>query len=152
MPKTSEMRESKFLKKEDVGRGAIGTIESCVRMNVAKEGAEPELKWCLTFHEIEKPLVLNSTNIQLCEQILGSDETDQWIGKRIVLYTDPSVMYAGKIIGGIRVRAPKATAPPPVVAAPAAVASGEIHDDDIPFSWLLPLLLPAIGVIGMVLA
>lgn len=107
MPKTSEMRESKFMKKEDVGDGVLLTVESCIQKNVAKEGAEPEHKWCLTFDEEDKPLVLNSTNIQLCEQMFMSGDTDDWIGKKIVLYTDPSVMYAGKVIGGIRVRAPK---------------------------------------------
>jgi hypothetical protein len=132
MPRTSEMRESKFLKKEDVGRGALGTIASCVRMNVSKEGAPDEMKWCLTFQEIDKPLVLNSTNIQLCEHIFGSDDTDYWIGKRIVLYTDPNVSYQGKLIGGIRVRAPKPNAAPPPP--PPQVATGpDLTDDDIPF-------------------
>ena len=126
MPKTSEMRESNFLKKEDVGRGVLATISGCVQKNVAKEGASPEHKWCLTFNELEKPMVLNATNVQLCEAILGSDDTDHWIGKRIVLYTDPNVSYQGKLIGGIRVRAPKATAPPPPVVT-------EITEDEIPF-------------------
>ncbi len=128
MPKTSEMRESKFLKQTDVGRGALGTIEGCVQMNVAKEGADPEMKWCLTFTDIDKPFVLNATNIQLCQRICDSDDTDDWIGKRIVLYTDPTVSYAGKLTGGIRVRAPKATAPPP---APKHV--DPVLDDDIAF-------------------
>jgi len=130
MPKTSEMRESKFLKQSDVGRGALATIESCIQMNVAQEGADPSMKWCLTFSDIDKPLVLNSTNIQLCQKILGSDDTDEWIGKRIVLYTDPNVSYQGKLVGGIRVRAPKATAPPPK---PLATHSEMLADDDIPF-------------------
>lgn len=137
MPKTSDMRESKFLKKEDVGAGALMTVESCEQYNVAKEGAPPENKWCLTFSETDKPLVLNSTNIQLCERIFSSDDTDQWVGRRIVLYTDPNVSYAGKVVGGIRVRAPKTAnqvagkakdAPPP----PPPV-SEELTDDDIPF-------------------
>jgi hypothetical protein len=129
MPKTSEMRESKFLKKEDVGSGALMTVESCHQHNVAKEGAPPENKWCLSFAESDKPLVLNSTNIQLCEAIFGSDDPDHWIGKRVVLYTDPTIMYAGKVVGGIRLRAPKKTAAAPV-AAPAVQA---LTDDDIPF-------------------
>lgn len=128
MPKISEMRESKFLKKEDVGRGALVTIASCQQHNVAMEGASPEQKWTLSFQELDKPLVLNSTNIQLCAQICGSEDTDHWIGKRVVLYTDPNVSYQGKLIGGIRVRAAKATAPP-VVAPP----SVEVFDDEIPF-------------------
>src|SRR3990167_2630751 len=90
MPKTSEMRESKFLKKEDVGRGVLVTVAGCRQHNVAMEGAAPDNKWCLTFQELDKPLVLNSTNIQLCEQITGSDDTDHWGGKRLVLYTDPN--------------------------------------------------------------
>lgn len=91
------------------------------------EGASPEMKWCLHFRELEKPLVLNSTNIQLCAQICKSEDTDEWIGKRVVLYTDPNVSYAGKLIGGIRVRAPKpgAVAPPPPEPSDA--------DDSIPF-------------------
>lgn len=131
MPKTSEMRgPGKFLSKEDVGRGVLVTIAACVRKNTAMEGADPELKWCLTFHEVDKPLVMNVINTQMCERICGSDDTDHWLGKRIVLYTDPNVSFAGKLVGGIRVRAPKPTAPPP----PPPVATGpELTDDDIPF-------------------
>ena len=133
MPKTSEMRESKFLRKEDVGRGVLATIASCIKKNTAMEGAEPEHKWCLTFQELDKPLVLNSTNTQLCEQICGSDDTDDWIGKRIVLYTDPNVSYAGKLVGGIRVRKPKPTAPPPPPAVHHGSAGEPLTDDEIPF-------------------
>lgn len=131
MPKTSEMRESKFLKQTDVGRGALGTIDRVVQMNVAKEGADPELKWCLTFLNIDKPLVLNSTNIQLCEKIFGSDDTDFWHGKQVVLYTDPNVSFQGKLVGGIRVRAPKPGTPPP--APPPVHGATDIDDSDIPF-------------------
>ena len=129
MPKIGDMLESKFLKQSDVGRGLLVTVATCVQKNVAKEGADPEHKWCLTFRETDKPLVLNSTNIQLCQAIFGDDDTDHWIGKPLVLYVDPSVMYAGKVVGGIRVRRPKpgavAPPPPPVV--------DDITDDDIPF-------------------
>ena len=135
MPRTSEMKESKFLRKEDVGAGALMTVESCEQYNVAKEGALPEMKWCLSFAEADKPLVLNSTNIQLCERIFGSDDTDEWLGHKIVLYTDPNVAYAGKIVGGIRVRAPKAkptaTSKPKRAAVPDAVP--DPTDDDAPF-------------------
>jgi hypothetical protein len=136
MPKTSEMRESKFLKQSDIGTGALMTIDGCDRHNVAKEGAEPEHKWCLTFAETDKPLVLNSTNIQICERIFGSDDTDHWIGQRVVLYVDPNVSYGGKVVGGIRIRAPKpqnqAAKPSKPVAVPGPSVA-ELTDDDIPF-------------------
>jgi hypothetical protein len=146
MPKIHEMLESKFLKKEDVGEGALMTISEVVQKNVAKQGADPEMKWCLLFEEEDKPLVLNSTNIQLCQKIFESDDTDYWLGKQIVLYTDPTVSFQGKVIGGIRVRKPKtkpvavAAAPtrtPPVrrpAAAAAAVAvEPEAEEDPVPF-------------------
>ncbi len=130
MPKTSEMRSSKFLKQDDLPSPVLWTIEGLEKHNVAKEGAEPEHKWCLSFAECDKPLVLNSTNIQLCERIFGSDDTDHWMNKKIVLYVDPNVSYSGKIVGGIRVRAPKqktaAPAPPPP-------PIEELEDSDIPF-------------------
>jgi hypothetical protein len=124
MPKISEMRESKFLKQSDVGAGVLFTITGCRQHNVAVQGAEPELKWCLEFHESDKPLVMNQTNAQLCAHIFGSDDTDDWTGKKLVLYTDPNVSYGGKLVGGIRVRAPKNQPK----AAPVAVTA-----DDIPF-------------------
>ena len=133
MPKISEMMDSKFLRKEDVGHGALMTVAGCDQYNVAKQGAEPENKWCLTFEESDKPLVLNSTNIQLCQRVFGSDDTDEWTGKKIVLYTDPNVPYAGKIVGGIRVRAYKVKAAP--------VPSSSLH-------WLLcgtPALRPRLA-------
>jgi len=134
MPKIHEMLESKFMKKEDVGAGALLTIAGVIQKNVAKEGAEPEHKWCLTFVENDKPLVLNSTNIQLCQGIFGSDDTDDWLHKAIVLYTDPNVSYQGKVIGGIRVRKPKnrPAAVAPVVPPPQPVGQ-MLEDDDIPF-------------------
>ena len=143
MPKTSEMRESKVLKQTDVGAGALMTVAGCQQFNVAAQGADPEMKWCLQFNESDKPLVLHSTNIQLCERVFGSDDTDHWTGRKIVLYTDPTVSYGGKVVGGIRVRAPKVRAAGPVavptpvpVAAPAAhtlPVEPDLTDNDIPF-------------------
>jgi hypothetical protein len=160
------MIESKFLKKEDLpGVGALVTVTGIERLNVAKDDGEPEYRWCLSFAELGKPLVLRSTLIQLCEQIFGSDDTDDWINKRIVVFVDPTIAYQGKVIGGIRVRAAKVKpAPAPVVVpkikhalppvpAPAQPMPGEdVYDDDVPFMFLLPFLLPALLVVRGVLA
>jgi hypothetical protein len=107
MPRTSEMLPSKYLKKEDVGEGVLVTINRIEQSNVAKEGADPEMKWTVGFSELDKPLVLNSTNIHAIELIAKSDNTDDWNGVKVVLYNDPNVSFAGKITGGIRVRAPR---------------------------------------------
>lgn len=104
MPRVHEMKTSKFLKREDVGEGMVCLIVGVSQENVAKEGAEPELKWCLHFANIDKPLVLNTTNMTLIAKFLGSDNTDDWMGKKIMLYDDPAVSFGGKLTGGIRVR------------------------------------------------
>ena len=145
MPKIHDMLESKFLRKEDVGAGVLYTVEAVIQKNIAKEGAEPVEKWCMNFRETDKPLVLNSTNIQLCQTIFGSDDTDDWVEQPIVLYTDPSVSFQGKVIGGIRVRKPKVKAVPKPV-------QKMVEEDDIPFIWAVPFLLPTMLALHVVLA
>ncbi len=149
MPNISAMKESNFLKKEDCGPGILVTIKEVTQENVAKQGAPEELKWCIHFNELEKPMVLNSTNAQLIAQIVKSDETEHWTGVKVVLFNDPSVSYAGKVTGGIRVRAPRGKAAQPLpgplpkaqvkpVAPPVPtedLGQGESGDDfgDVPF-------------------
>jgi len=103
-PKISEMKSSKFLKKEDVGEGTICIIQGVSQENVAKDGADPEMKWCIHFTNLDKPMVLNSTNMQLIAKFLGSEDTDDWENKKIILYDEPSVSFGNKLTGGIRVK------------------------------------------------
>ena len=105
----SDVKSSKFLKRDDVGEGTLVTISDVSKENVAKEGAEPELKVCLHFLELEKPFVLNSTNGQIIAKITGkeNDIEKTWLGTKVVLYDDPNVSFGGKLTGGIRVRAPR---------------------------------------------
>lgn len=113
MPNIDTMKDSKFLKKEDCGEGILVTMGEVKQENVAPEDKPAEMKWCLYIQESEKPLTLNTTNMQLIAQIVGSKETDDWFGKKIVLYHDPSISFGGKLVGGIRVRAPKGSGPKP---------------------------------------
>lgn len=153
----SQLKQSKFLTRADVGPGALVTISEIFQENVAKEGAPEELKWCIQFEELEKPMVLNSTNGQIIAQITKQEDTDYWKGAKVVLYDDPSVSFGGKLVGGIRVRAPRIKAAPapttthgvmgkpvsrpapvasPAAAAPAPVdADAPLVDDgsDLPF-------------------
>ena len=80
-------------------------------------------------------MVLNSTNGQAVAAITGSEETDDWIGRKVVLYDDPNVSFGGKLVGGIRIRAPRGQAAKAIAAAPkpAPVAQPEASDDDVPF-------------------
>lgn len=106
----SGLKQSKFLTRNDVGAGILVTIKELFQENVAKEGAPEELRYCLSFEETEKPMVLNNTNGQIIAQITKSEETDTWPGHKIVCYDDPNVSFGGKLVGGIRVRAPRGQA------------------------------------------
>jgi len=104
-----DFKNSKFLKKEDVGAGVLVTINRVTQENIAIEGAEPEHKIAIYFDELDKPLICHSTNAQLIAQVTGQSENVEtaWVGAKIVLYTDPNVSFQGKLTGGIRIRAPK---------------------------------------------
>jgi hypothetical protein len=135
----AELKESKFLRKEDAGAGILVTIRGVHQANVAKEGAPEEMRWVMLFDETEKPLVLNSTNGQILAQITGSPESDDWTGTQVVLYHDPNVSFGGKLVGGIRIRAPRKPGVPvtgkkPVVLPkPLPVAPAVESDDIMPF-------------------
>jgi len=133
--RAGEMIESKFLKKDDVGgeRGMLVTIATLKQANVAMQGADPEMKWTMSFEELDKPLVLNSTNIHACAKACGSEETDDWTGMKIVLYEDPNVSFGGKVTGGIRIRAQRVQAAPVVPQRKTPMQQIQDAPDDIPF-------------------
>lgn len=131
MAKVGEMIESKYLKQSDVEEETEVTIVKVGQINVAREDAEPEMKWAVRFQEFKKPMVLNSTNIQLLAKACESEDTDDWIGKKVVIYSDPNVSFGGKLVGGLRVKLQvkkKATA-----AAGAPAGKFDDMEDDIPF-------------------
>ena len=107
--KISQLSESKYLKKEDVMPPLTVTIYGIAKENLAREDEAPEFKYVLNFKEQVKPLVLNMTNAQLIAHVTGSEETDDWVGKQVTLNNDPSVSFAGKLTGGIRVQIPQPT-------------------------------------------
>lgn len=106
----ANLKNSRYLSRADVATPILVTIKSVVQEDVGMEGEAEKLRWVMYFAEAEKGLVLNSTNGQLIAQFLKSDETDHWIGQKVVLYDDPSVSFGGKLTGGVRARAPRGQA------------------------------------------
>lgn len=131
MAKVGEMVSSKYLKQSDVPDPVIVTVQGVKQVNMAKEGEAPEMKWAIKFSEMDKPMVLNSTNIHVAARVFGSEETDDWKGKEIVLYTDPSVSFGGQVVGGLRFRGQEKA---PVKAKGGAGTFNQLADDtDPPF-------------------
>jgi len=111
MTSYKEYLESKFLKKEDVmgqqGHGVLVTVTAIQEQDVAMTGESEQIKLCAYFNELGKGLVLNSTNMQALAELTGSEEIEDWIGHQVVLYADQTIMFRGKRVGGIRLRAPR---------------------------------------------
>ena len=128
--KIGQMMESKYIRKEDVDPPKLLTIVGFEKVNVAREDEQPEIKWVMKFRE-EKPLVMNSTNLQLAARAFGSEDTDDWLNKTIVAFNDPNVSYGGRLTGGVRLRAAKNQIKP--TGAMPGYVEIEVEDDPTPF-------------------
>jgi len=51
-----------------------------------------------------KPFVLNSVNMDMIELISGTPYIEKWKGLKIQIFFDPKVKFAGKFVGGLRVK------------------------------------------------
>lgn len=123
-----------FLKAEDL-KGASPTVKI---ERVEVKDFDDGKKLIIYFEGKDKALVCNKTNASIIEEVLGSGDTDEWEGKRIVLVTK-KVEFQGKLVPAIRVSLdpPKSTqasrqqAPPPPPPEPTD-QDGE-DGQDIPF-------------------
>jgi hypothetical protein len=136
MPRISEMINSNYLKKEDIEDEVIVTIVGVKKANIAREDQDADYKWLMKFDEFEKPMVLNSTNIQLLARACGSENTDDWKDCQVVLYVDDNVSFGGKLVGGLRIKALKkqkaaVNAQAPTGRALPSDGSSPVNEDDL---------------------
>ncbi len=86
-------------------------------------------KLIMTFHNAEKALILNKTNSNMIAEIVGSEDTDYWPGKRIVLIP-AKTDFQGKRVDCIRVDYPEQNGhAEPVKPKPVAVLDTPFPDD-----------------------
>jgi hypothetical protein len=98
---------SAYLKKEDFPAPEVLTISGAREEEIKAPNKEPKRNPVLYFEGIEKGLVLNQANGDTLFEMTGYDDPEQWIGTCVEAYCDPSVKYAGKKVGGIRLRQAK---------------------------------------------
>lgn len=104
--KMSEMFPSSWLKKEDVPQPIRATIREVTQEEISGDGGK-ELKAVVAFMGNVKPMILNRGNAAALEEAFG-DDSDLWHGKQVEIYVDGSVMFAGRRVGGLRLRVPDA--------------------------------------------
>lgn len=136
MANIKEMIPSNYLKQSDFPDAYIVTVRGVERKNIAMDGKPAEYKWLARFTEFEKPMVLNTTNIQLMAKACDSDDTDHWTGKQVIVYVDENVSFGGDLVGGLRIRKHKIAAAPaaPKSASGASRQAAHVNEDDeIPY-------------------
>jgi len=101
------MGDWRFLKKEDCEPPITLTNAGVIEKNCARNGDEPDLQWCLSFERHKGVVPLRPTVRKMVARLLGSNETDDWIGKDLEWYVDPNVEVRGERKGGIRPRLPR---------------------------------------------
>ena len=124
MSSWKEQYPSKYLKAADLGDGNITGTITAYKVEVVGQGSNQEDRLVLEFREsVPKPLVMNRTNCEAVEKLAGTDDTEQWIGRKVVLYAAETT-FQGKVVPCVRIKAPKPANKPAPVAAPPA-------DDDV---------------------
>jgi hypothetical protein len=98
----SNLQNSKYMKAADIREDVEVRIRQLVMELV---GREREEKPVLYFVGRQTGMVCNLTNLNKIARILGSDETNDWIGQDIFLTTE-LVTFQGQTAPAIRVRAP----------------------------------------------
>lgn len=102
MANIKQMFPRRYMSHEDLTRGEMynGTIKAVVLIQARARpggfgqpgmpGAMPptveEPEWALQFHEWPKPMRLKVSKANLIAYVVGSEETDHWIGRKIQFY------------------------------------------------------------------
>jgi hypothetical protein len=120
--KISETFRSRFLKSADLqGRTVEAIIEQVTEEQV---GENKEIKPVVYFRGKQRGVVLNSTNGLALQAVFG-DETNDWAGKSVQIFTEP-VLFQGRKVDGLRLR-------PVTPAAPSPALVENLDEEDIPF-------------------
>ncbi|MEN3145738.1 hypothetical protein ABCW43_00325 [Neorhizobium sp. IRAMC:178] len=130
----NEAFPSKYLKAADIDGNPTVIIDQIVEEEVGKD---KEMRPVLYFQGEDKGIILNKTNATNISKLYGY-ETDDWVGKRVVLGTT-YVDFQGQSVEAIRIYPPKQQKAAPKREMASAGGFDERNppprdlDDDIPF-------------------
>lgn len=117
---------SKYMKASDLPEeGQTSFVIEAVK--IEEIGKDKQHKPVIYFEDQDKGFVANKTNCNTIAKILGSKDTEDWIGKTIKLYRT-EVQFGDEMVESIRVSVKAGGKAGPVPA-----ARNEPEDDEIPF-------------------
>ena len=131
--KVSTILASNWLKKDDLSDPVGGEVFTISKVTEELVGSDQQSKWAMHWKERGVlPMLLNKTNLRLLASMFG-DDTDDWRGKEVEVYHDPTISYGGQLVGGLRVRPPRPVQPRARPVQPRPAPRQDLPEDDVPF-------------------
>ena len=76
------------------GEDLVLTVDHAARDDVKNERGS-EKKLTLHFVEDYKPMILNATNSKAISEAVGSTKVEDWVGKRVAIFTQKVTAFGG---------------------------------------------------------
>lgn len=104
MPHFDELYPGRFLKATTLDAPTVIRIVRMGGETLAGDDGE-RAKGVLTYKSAkgDGEIVWCKTNAILTAKALGTDDYTQWAGRLLTIWNDPSVMFGGERVGGVRV-------------------------------------------------
>lgn len=131
MPKLGKLFPSNYINASDFENGEYVSKIKGVEIRTLGQGSDAQQKPVILFAGTDKGLVLNKTNGRMIAVLLGSDDTDDWIGKEVGLGTVWTQNMQGDPVKGVRVKPVDELKDP--IHGPPGVHPDSSADDDLPF-------------------
>lgn len=87
------------------GGDLIAIIDYVAQEKVTSVGGKTEIEVVAHFSDGNKPLILNKTNMKTIQKIYKSPYIEDWKGRAIQIYYDPTIKFGRETVGGLRIRA-----------------------------------------------
>ncbi len=86
------------------GCDLIATIDYVAKEKVTGVGGKTEEEVVAHFSDGNKPLILNKTNMKTIQKIYKTPYIEDWKGRKIQIFYDPTVKFGREVVGGLRIR------------------------------------------------
>jgi hypothetical protein len=123
------MLSGQYLNAQDLRGRPVRVTISRVDVGRFRDGTS---KLILSFEGARKQLVLNKTNLRAVIAVLGTSETEDWVGQRLTL--EPKrVDFGGQLVDAVRVASPAEPPARPAPAGPPRETGDDGADPDLGF-------------------
>lgn len=86
------------------GQDIIVVIDYVLREEIIGTNGKKEFEVVAHLKNGVLPFILNKTNMKTIQKLFGSAYIEDWAGRSIQVYFDPTVKFGREVLGGLRIR------------------------------------------------